>query len=309
MANTIEIADTIVIGNSKIENVNLGNDTITLNKTDVMTTSSIDFNDLTHIIIDTGHAPTLSSIFELEDNVGMQCVYACNGFWDVGVKIPNPFGFTSAIDNEKIQKNNKMQPDKYVKNIVDKTTKMMNATKTSPFYDIAKKHYEHHLKQAREIYDSQNKTRTDLFDDLFQNVSEWALIPERIDNKIDEDIFKKFINEMSMNDVETCKYYREEYPKFCSSIEQIQDFSIDYSGEMMTYNERLKDAKKILKLTSYLDGVVCFKCGENTHPFEIVKKIKKSDSCYCSIFGIDKIQRVNCGKYNILILTYDAEHG
>jgi hypothetical protein len=254
--------------------------------------------ELTHIVIDTGYAPELGQLLDIESCLrkeinesegNVTTIFACDTNWHLGVLVPNPFGFVNPSCTKP--KNNKQ--------IIDLIDQLMVTKQSHPFYQLAKSS----LMKSRQRYDDILKTqptRKDLYDDLLDRVIEWTLEPinpTQVYTYADHTALSVNTENDSL------------YDGFVGEYELTME---EGDQPIMSYNDRLVEAQTIIQLlggTDACNGTLCFKVESTTNPFEINDIIKKAGLSYCATFGLEGFNLTESGSYKILTIKYDAEHG
>jgi hypothetical protein len=277
-----------------------------------VTVNRCELGNASYIVIKTGYAPPLRNLMEIELAVredtesNMTCLFACDTTWHLGVLVPNPAGFKSSVYTCPKNKD-KTKNDETVQQILLLTEHMMSKMSTHPFYDLAKKSYDDLVKHHNRIYTEQNKTRVDLYTDIFNEVKEWTLEPLEPNKKYT----KAGCNRLEKySDVHDLTYERIHEACFGDTKSPVD------TPASMPYNERLKEAQKIITLmggVNQTDGILCFKCDidKNSHvyPQDIVNTIKNNDLSYCAVFDLECVSCIKSGNDKIIVVEYDAEHG
>ena len=271
-------------------------------------THSIIFGDITHVIINTGYVPHLSMLLQCEsilsekliDEGHITCIYAYETNWHSGLLVPNPFGFHPC---PYLLPTDLTNPDQYVQQVKTINSQIMENMTAHPFYEDSKRAFDRSLKMSDDIYREQKfgGPRFDVYQDLYSSLSEWSLVPINPEKEIDH-----------LSYTETMEHLDDRLYSIHECDEQETDQALD-DHTMMSYNERLKEAIDLINLQGGAQkarGTLCFKLECSIDPFDLMKTINKDRNLqYCATFGMAELQQIEAGSYNILVITYDAEHG
>ena len=272
----------------------------------------VTFTDLTHVIIDTGYAPPLGNLLEIESVLrdefesNITCLFANDTTWHLGVMIPCPFGFKPHTLHLPPQKSTK--PEIYIEQTKSQIDQMMSLCKQHPFYDYAMQSLSEQLHQFEEIYQNQKEhQRLDLYETLHDAVYEWSLQPESPDHVFDYRAYKELEEEhLNGSDDKLVRIYDAFWGHELIMKETYKP--------VPSYDDRRYETQTIMDLfggPEHVNGCLCFKLatGDHADVMKILDTIIKNDLSYCASFGLDGFQYVTNGHMKILVLKYDAEHG
>jgi hypothetical protein len=269
-----------------------------------MSSFEVNFHEATHVIIHTGYAPPLSYLLNIESVLrnnfenNIECLFANDTNWHLGVMIPNPFGFES-YPTHSIKKTTRVE--RFIKNINSMIDTMMAQCVRHPFYDHASNALKMQREMCDEIYMGQIKNpRLDLYEDLYECVAEWTMKPLSPDREFNYNAYSEMEN--------------DESDRINYSLRDCEINMHDDDEPLLSYNARLKETQEIITLLGgpyECDGTLCLKVPleEYVNPMEILDTIIKNNLSYCASFGMTGIKYVSNDKMKIIILFYDSEHG
>lgn len=279
-----------------------------------MNSHSINFHELTHVILHTGYCPPLSHLLKIEAvlrneyEADILCLYANNTLWHLGVLIPNPYGYKPCPyslpqlpkKSMRIAKSNAVV--KYINTVNSLVDAMMSQRIYHPFYMHARNALDKQRTQTEEIYDSQlSEPRLDLYEDLFDTVKEWTLEPSAPYSKMSyTDYCNRTSGDRMLYDVADSRLTMRE-----------NDITL------ASYNDRLVETNLLFSQYKEIfdqNGSLCFKLprDNSVQPMNFMNVIEQHGLSYCAVFGLSSIQHVVIDaseQKNILIINYDAEHG
>lgn len=268
----------------------------------------VDFNEITHVIINTGYVPPLKNLLGIESVLrdefesDITCLFASDSTWHLSVMIPNPFGFKPT--QLCLPPGGVIDPEFYIEQV----DKLMSRCKQHPFYDHAMQSLIGHRKMFDEIYQSQpDHPRLDLYEDLYQMVYEWSIEPWTPDLAFDYNAYKK-IEEEHVN------LREDDYPtRVYDTFGEHKLIMKEGYHPLISYNDRMAETRKIIDLLGgpmCVDGL-CFKLPDehSVDMLKILPTIIENGLSYCASFNLDGFKYVTNGHMKILVLKYDAEHG
>lgn len=250
------------------------------------------FDEITHIIIDTGYAPSVAKMLAIENAIrhdtgnDVTCIFACDSVWHMGVLIANPYGFH--IPKELRSKCDDIEKFRRIKTIRENLIKQNNI----PYCDYALKNLDKKLKSAA----TQDLTNEDTYYELL----EVALQPVTPEKEYTYDIFMtESFDEGIINEFQSSEAYLSKN-----------------DSPVMSFNERLVETWKIMGTLGEpkdVDGMLCIKVKNDNYnrvnPLKIQQIISKEDLTYCASFDIERTEYIETPNANIFIIGYDAEHG
>jgi hypothetical protein len=286
---------------------------------------TIDFHDITHVVIRTGYAPSLQDMLSIEaairEDTEME-VTALFGYetnWNLGLLVPCPFGFrlprhklllpkpeVHAFMGQEVSDLLKSDSENYVAKINSAIDQMMAEATTRPFFEQARTTLEQHQQRYNDTYRQQleDGPRVDLYEDLFEMVEEWTKVPLKPDMSMDSNDLDQ---ELEIEDDDEA-----EAGHCCSAVGPYEQLGTDEI--LMSYNDRLQESLAVIEALGgpeRVHGMLCFKVDPyfGSSALEMVDTLRRHELTYCFISNLMDIRCVEAKGRRILILHYDAEHG
>lgn len=235
---------------------------------------NFDYSNVTHVVIQTGNAPFLTDLPEIESSLRedtgsqMTCIFT-NSTVDtrLGVLVSSPTDFDFRPDYTDPCYTGDLET--YHTQVSDLCHQLLSRKSENPFYSDAVHYLDEHLTRAHEqwgLNQIPSLPCTFTYERIIDAAFEWSLKP-----------------------VETADF-----------------------DEQMSYQDRLAETQQVITALGGLhsvEGTICFKMDpdRSVDPFQLINSITAEPIRYCVVGEMTRFRCVHTETMDILIITYGAK--